>query len=789
MERQLTVRLQSGATLPAVLKNSGASAAVAFDKDRRGPGAFLLLAGDRDYHVALRPDAPLPQDLPQVLGSALGTTVLVRFQGRPPVRRVLRAFGGSALDGASTALPQQGALDLTAGRSGAPPLYLLPDGRLSNTPHGAPTGAALLETLVTAARWVSARRTTTFECLFPPSAFHPDEPARTERLTAAQGQVLLAQLREALQMAAPDGPAAAERPDEAAQLRSAVLTVLSHLLATVLKDPSFRQVADAAAAEIFALIDRERDGGHVRPALRAHAIYLLQLRGPALSEADRERARQLLHGLIRKAPPYDELPSPWRFAMCSAWDFHEGEVGILKDKYGFRDIEAPADLPPGRRYHALEAPFRAPDGGPIQVFARAATPRDENEPMGQAFFTGVLINRHAQLGSFDMQAATSQVTQVGYKLMMNSQCAGLTTRFAISKVFPEADIYSSWDSTYFNTGPDGQVTSSEGLDCFVALLQGMAARQDHAQIEARMKEVQWYHKQAQFPGFVQFIGPANPQVVGRYEDVNQDGRADFYDGFLDFFIKALSEDLRASSTPRDPGVPPTQIGGEAAQGLGWAAGSLNRVVQYSDLWAGLPDGTELLYPFHAGGFFSHREPPMDVPVGRGPLRQDLGRLPAVCRYVRDGASTAGLAVDVMFHSHLAHAAEELKRLLCAADAMWRAFDLGYLPARGALATPAGQRGMLLLTLAGLLEFPSDQNFIDGLWGMALHMLNLPPISRSVVRACITEADHDASNYYGSLRGLRQLVGDGGALRKADPVAFEKVSSPDPSIGRARELDL
>ena len=96
--------------------------------------------------------------------------------------------------------------------------------------------------------------------------------------------------------------------------------------------------------------------------------------------------------------------------------------------------------------------------------------------MGSDAFVGILINRHAQLGSFDMQASASTVRQVGYKLMMNSQCAGLTTRFAIAKMFPDADIYSSWDSTYFRTdSKSGKVIASEGLDCFVAVLEGMSS--------------------------------------------------------------------------------------------------------------------------------------------------------------------------------------------------------------------------------------------------------------------------------------------------------------------------
>ncbi|MEP7126658.1 MAG: hypothetical protein ABJE95_37345, partial [Byssovorax sp.] len=99
-------------------------------------------------------------------------------------------------------------------------------------------------------------------------------------------------------------------------------------------------------------------------------------------------------------------------------------------------------------------------------------------------------------------------------------------------------------------------------------------------------------------------------------------------------------------------------------------------------------------------------------------------------------------------------------------------------------TPLGQRSMLLLTLAGLLEFPADQNFLDGLWAMALKALRLPEVSRSLVRGCITSEDHDASNYYGSRRGLRQLMG---ALQNADAVLYAKMKSDSLEVGRAAPL--
>jgi hypothetical protein len=270
-------------------------------------------------------------------------------------------------------------------------------------------------------------------------------------------------------------------------------------------------------------------------------------------------------------------------------------------------------------------------------------------------------------------------------------------------------------------------------------------------------------------------------VIQRFQDVNRDGKADLYDGFLDFTIAQIAEDVKFSNTPRDPGVVASQIGGDAATGLAWAAGSMNRVTQYSNLWENLPGQTELFYAFQPGGFYSESEPPVDVQGGLPD--ENLGKLPAVCRYLRTTTGPSNLQAEIMFHAHLSHAGKEYKRLLCAADAMWRALDMGLLP-DPCFETIAHKRAAVLLMLAGLLEFPADQNFIDGLWTMALEVLRFPAISRSLVRGCITEADHDASNYYGSRRGVGQLLED---LGKADPLARERLRSDDLTIGRAKEI--
>jgi hypothetical protein len=787
------VRLRTGKDtldLPARLEASGPGAAAAFDEARGRDGVHLLLVGgDASYAFTLR--SPVIAGAQAQLEALRGKSVLVVFPGRRAVRRRIAELVASAGPAPVTTIAAL-ALDLTEGRDGAAPLWLLPDGSFSTSSAAAPSGMAAHDALITAARWISARRTSTFERLFPPSAFHPEAPLRPERLTAAQAEGLLAQLRSALTAAAVTSEVTKKDPIPAAEIRSGALTILSHVLATVLADASFRAVADAAAAAIFTLIDQEQGNDAARASLRAHAILLLQLRGAALSKADQARAAALVKGLLRAAPPYAELTGPWNFAMCSDSDFHEGECDVLVNQHNFKRIDVPAGAPliHGRwadlSYSAFEAPFKTPKGETIRVFARSASPDNENLEMGLAFFTGLLINRHAQLGSFDLKAVKTAVEQHGYKVMMNSQCAGLTTRFAITRLFPEADVYSSWDSTFFRTeggGESGKVVASEGLDCFVALLQGMSGAETHEQISGRIHRAQWSHPQAlSVPDYVQFVGPAHPLVLTRFNDVDRDGRADCYDGYLDFRLIEIAEDIQASMTPRNPGLAVSQISGEAATGLGWAAGSMDRVTQYSDLWSGLPGASELLYAFQAGGFYSQREPPADIPASK--LVEDPATLPAVCRFHKEKADLAGFQVDVMLHSWLAHSGKELKRLLVAADALWRALDLGYLAKEGELATPLAQRAMLLLTLAGLLEFPADQNFLDGLWSMALKELRFPEVSRSLVRGCITSEDHDASNYYGSRRGLRQLLG---ALQNADPVVYAKMKSDSVEIGRAAPL--
>ncbi|MFY0542256.1 helix-turn-helix domain-containing protein [Nannocystis pusilla] len=184
--KEIEIRIGRGTAatrFAAVLVKSGSTATRSFERARSGPGVQIHLTGERDYHVALVAE-PSAADK-ALLRSSVGHKILLDFPGRRAVRQRLACLSGQGLQDRPE--PQAAALDLTAGIHGAAPLFLLPSGELAGDAAGpAPKDMSALPVFVAAARWISARRTSSFECLFPPSAFFPDEPLRTERLTPAQ---------------------------------------------------------------------------------------------------------------------------------------------------------------------------------------------------------------------------------------------------------------------------------------------------------------------------------------------------------------------------------------------------------------------------------------------------------------------------------------------------------------------------------------------------------------------------------------------------------------------------
>ena len=145
----------------------------------------------------------------------------------------------------------------------------------------------------------------------------------------------------------------------------------------------------------------------------------------------------------------------------------------------------------------------------------------------------------------------------------------------------------------------------------------------------------------------------------------------------------------------------------------------------------------------------------------------------------------------MFHSHLSHAAPELKRLLLCSGSHAPRTGSGNAAAgkdRWQHSLPSAVPCFLLLQDC-LSSPPTRTSSTDcGAWRSSSQPAEHFTITRSRLHhRCRSQR---IELLCGSRRGLLQLLGDGttdGALKKSDPLAYERLRSDDPSIGRAIPL--
>ena len=176
------------------------------------------------------------------------------------------------------------------------------------------------------------------------------------------------------------------------------------------------------------------------------------------------------------------------------------------DRTASSAIELPEGAPVVRAagassYRAFEAPFKTPAGDPIRVFARSrAAPTTRTSRWASPSSSGLLINRHAQLGV--VRPPRGRGEGAAARLQADDELAVRGPHHALRDLAPVPRrrhlLVVGLDVFPHRGRRTGKVTASEGLDCFVAVLQGMsrAARRTRSST-ARIRRAQWHHAQAQ----------------------------------------------------------------------------------------------------------------------------------------------------------------------------------------------------------------------------------------------------------------------------------------------------
>jgi hypothetical protein len=182
MASQKLVLSVRGFKVEGLLLLGGDDAPRSFELLGAGPGVHVLIGGHRPFHVLVT--EPLDADQHQRLRELIGRRIMLRFEGRPALRRRISAVAGTG--GAALDTREAAPVDLTAGLHGANPLWLRADGTLASSAQGeAPRAIDALATMLTAARWVSARSSACFRPA-PSTPTHPSGPSGSAPIKRAR---------------------------------------------------------------------------------------------------------------------------------------------------------------------------------------------------------------------------------------------------------------------------------------------------------------------------------------------------------------------------------------------------------------------------------------------------------------------------------------------------------------------------------------------------------------------------------------------------------------------------
>lgn len=630
----------------------------------------------------------------------------------------------------------------------APDLYWLPHGPLSTRPDHTPDSTRvepLGDVLYRAARLID-------DLPADGRLFETDEPGRAAELQS--------QLSAAVRLGADPPPGTASR--QALQLRSSGFTCLVHLIECL---PNDGPPGDASLEAEQAALRFAREETH--PALSEGFAYALHRVRGTLTAEGRAAADTLYDARVPTAPPYgawfgeagedgDDGPPTlvvhWSAGRGSE-GFYRGTVELL-ERAGF-------ELEDGEEAGASgPAWFRRDFGGELVVRLRLKEyASDVFASMDDPGVHVVGYDGHSDIGRNMRRSLRRAPDMQGAKLVFYGLCAGKDALFRVRARYPEAQILTSFNSSYFRTaeGPDGQrrMVESENFNALMEVLRGIVERDDWAAIREAIRKnaiPPYWRRLHALPGGMNYITPIDTGLTASVLDSDRDGQADALDRVIDFNAFDVVDDTAAEFTARDPGHPPHALDGTDVH---IAANVCNTAMLYNPLTK----------KYNARGRI----------VGGG--YADFGLEPGIVRVVDlelDGEPAWALEVSHRY----AHMSEEALRAV--ALYAWNAHVAGRPAEAGAIdgtyrerwrsstwRDAAGRPDLVDVRLMGLtlamftLTYDMNEGFAGlhrrdvQIWEGLLRLHHLPDLDHRPIWKLIWDEKHDYAGSPGIVGGWRE----------------------------------
>lgn len=406
-------------------------------------------------------------------------------------------------------------------------------------------------------------------------------------VTLAQREKVYDQLRGAIEAVPADGSAWPTGLTEiqALQQRSSSVTVLLSLIESlgnggddfVLKQKAFKLYTDTLKAE-------------QNPTLKDSMVFQLMMAKDGLTPALRDKVDDLAVAIAPTSPPYEEWFKDGNRTLNISWtcgqgeEFFSGTLELLEGQ-GFTKED------PTRNYSPIVMVKKATNPQGEEITIRMKVGENHNsvfEDMDEKDVHIVGYDGHSDIGRAIPASLRRGDAEEGKKLIFYGLCAGKDNLNNVRGQYPNAQVITTFNSSYFNTKDvNGKkvMSRSENFNVLMQLIDGAVKNSNWDTINNNIRQkailYPWSHV---MPGGTNYISPVHTLIRAKVLDSDHDGQADYLDKLVTFDTHKVATDTAREFTAIEATHPVDLLDGTvphlAAMALNTATGYNTETQKY-----------------------------------------------------------------------------------------------------------------------------------------------------------------------------------------------------------------
>lgn len=377
--------------------------------------------------------------------------------------------------------------------------------------------------------------------------------------------------------------------NQALQMRSSAATTLLELM-NATTEPALLETM----AKTYGALVKNETNGRLQESM---VFHLSSSDAASKSPAVKAISDPLMATLAPTKPPYDKWFTGGNNKVNLSWTVGQGEfwggfVKNLKDA-GFKPVGAENEYGVSTYERTINKPGVGETKFQIQVHQGGT---DILAPMNDKNVQIVGYDGHSNWGR-NMTASIKNGPQTtdgaDGKLLFYNLCVGKGVLDGVKEKYGNAQVVTTYAASNFQVDSNGQMSRGEGVQALLALVDGVAGREDWTQIHKGMNDaadIGWGRT------WDNYVTPISTQTREKVLDRDNDGQADYLDKHFNFNTFKVPEDTQREFKPVKQERPAGTLDGTKVL---VSANMVNTLSEFSGLLDGVNPDSKVI----AGGWF------------------------------------------------------------------------------------------------------------------------------------------------------------------------------------------